>query len=72
MKAYYDKLDFGRSLNENNHGDCFNYGIVDGCDECCPALLDGECENINEILEQLEDLDIDLSEIKELYKEQII
>jgi DNA-directed RNA polymerase subunit RPC12/RpoP len=45
----YEKMGFGRFLSEtdgdkNNHGDCFNYGSVSGCDENCPVLLRGECE----------------------------
>ena len=58
MKEYnYEKLMFGATLSSmdgdcNNHGDCFNYGSVSGCDENCPAMLNGECEiyddNFNE------------------------
>jgi hypothetical protein len=45
----YEKLALGRTLNEYdgdkyNHGDCFNYGSVGGCDEYCPALNKNECE----------------------------
>jgi hypothetical protein len=45
----YEKLNIGRSFSEadgdmNNHGDCYNYGSVGGCDEECPALNNGECE----------------------------
>jgi hypothetical protein len=45
----YDKLQLGRDFSShdgdnNNHGDCFNYGSVAGCDENCPALLEGQCE----------------------------
>ena len=41
----YAKLDLGATLSSmdgdnNNHGDCFNYGSVGGCDEHCPALND--------------------------------
>lgn len=51
-----DKLNFGRTLSErdgdkHNHGDCFNYGSVSGCDEDCPALNNGKCE----IYESVED-----------------
>jgi len=43
------KLNLGRTLSalcgdENNHGDCFNYGSVNGCDEYCPALCEGKCK----------------------------
>ena len=45
----YNKLNLGRTLSEhdgdkNNHGDCFNYGSVGGCDENCPALNENKCE----------------------------
>lgn len=47
----YNKLSFGRTLSElgkygdkNNHGDCFNYGSVGGCDENCPVFCEGKCE----------------------------
>jgi hypothetical protein len=30
---------------------CHNYGIMSGCDEECPALLDGNCENIKDAIE---------------------
>lgn len=30
---------------------CHNYGIMSGCDEGCPALLDGECKNIDDAIE---------------------
>jgi hypothetical protein len=47
--ANYDKLRLGATLSSfdgdnNNHGDCFNYGSVSGCDEDCPAMLDNRCE----------------------------
>jgi len=52
----YAKLRLGATLSahdgdQHNHGDCFNYGSVDGCDEDCPALNHGECE----IYESVED-----------------
>ena len=45
----YEKMALGRTFSEHdgdkyNHGDCFNYGSVSGCDENCPALNHGECE----------------------------
>lgn len=58
MNQNYDKLNFGRELtilggDVNNHGDCFNYGIVAGCDINCPVLQRGECELQNEENEDL-------------------
>ena len=55
MEGNYDKLNFGRTLashdgDNNNHGDCYNYGSVSGCDEFCPALLRGDCEVEDEVL----------------------
>ncbi len=47
----YDKLELGRTLStlgkdgeNNNHGDCFNYGSVSGCDNNCPVFVDGKCK----------------------------
>jgi len=56
----YEKRDLGRTLSSmdgdnNNHGDCFNYGSVGGCDENCPALNNGECEiykSVDDFLQQ--------------------
>ena len=45
-----DKLNFSRTLTSLG-GDfitssvCHNYGIISGCDDGCPALLDGDCPN---------------------------
>jgi hypothetical protein len=54
----YDKLLLGATLSawdgdNNNHGDCFNYGSVSGCDEDCPALNEGKCENYKSVEEYL-------------------
>ncbi len=45
----YDKLCLGAILSahdgdNNNYGDCFNYGSAGGCDEYCPALNECQCE----------------------------
>jgi hypothetical protein len=45
-----DKISFSRYINSrsgdhNNHGDCFFYGIMSGCDDCCPQYQRGECES---------------------------
>ncbi len=52
IEPNYDKLRLGATLSSmdgdnNNHGDCFNYGSVGGCDENCPAMLEGHCEIYN-------------------------
>ena len=58
MNGNYDKLNFGRTLNESGPNGfitssvCHNYGSVSGCDEGCPALLDGDCKNPKEALEE--------------------
>lgn len=49
MSSNYDKLRLGATLasmdgDNNNHGDCFNYGSIGGCDENCPALNECRCE----------------------------
>ena len=51
MSKNYDKLELGRTLStlgkdgdNNNHGDCFNYGSVAGCDNNCPVFIDGKCK----------------------------
>ena len=68
----YDKLRLGRTLSSrdgdnNNHGDCFNYGSVGGCDAHCPALLEGKCENIHITVVGLDIPDEDVSEILSVY-----
>lgn len=46
-----EKLAFGHTLAEIDDGmpkgiltDCEAYGMVSGCDENCPVLIDGKCE----------------------------
>ena len=59
----YDKLRLGATLSawdgdNNNHGDCFNYGSVGGCDDECPALNEGRCEiykDVDDYISQLSD-----------------
>lgn len=48
---------------------CHDYGIVHGCNEDCPVLLDGSCPVPEEVLENLTDrFNIDeFKELKELY-----
>lgn len=78
MNKNYDKLRLGATLSaydgdNNNHGDCFNYGSVGGCDQYCPALLNGKCDIdvVVDVIAQLEKDDNcdddDLDYIKEMY-----
>lgn len=67
----YDKLAFGRFLSgydgdKNNHGDCFNYGSVSGCDIDCPALRDGKCEVPEDALKTSSERGADNDEIIEI------
>lgn len=60
MEPNYGRLELGRFLSSrdgdcNNHGDCFNYGSVNGCDEGCPALLQGDCEIYKSVDEYIKD-----------------
>lgn len=72
MEADYDKLNFGRMLNETGpngfitSSECHNYGSMSGCDENCPPLLKGECKVFHEFKDQLPD-DI-LEELLTLYQ----
>lgn len=56
--ANYNKLRLGATLSSingdnNNHGDCFDYGSVGGCDWDCPVLEKGECELQEEVERKL-------------------
>lgn len=56
MIPNYAKLNFSRTITDESGGFitsdvCHNYGIMSGCDEECPALLDGECRNIGDAIE---------------------
>lgn len=50
MKGNNLKLGFGHDLANIDSGmpkglsDCFAYGMMSGCDENCPVLIDGKCE----------------------------
>ena len=74
MKSNYDKLVLGATLSSmdgdnHNHGDCFNYGSVGGCDEGCPALLDGRCEIPNEAIKVCDISENEREEILKLYSQ---
>ena len=45
-EAGQDKLSFGMAIggDESKMGDdCYRYGSISGCDDCCPQLRRGEC-----------------------------
>lgn len=73
MEPNYEKLAWGRSLQEIGptgfitSSVCHNYGSISGCDEGCPDLLDGKCENPEEALEVCEIGNDEKDGIRELY-----
>lgn len=73
MNANYDKLTFGTTLNEiGTNGSitssvCHNYGSVSGCDEGCPNLLGGLCENPLEAIKECDVSCEDKADILVLY-----
>ena len=54
-----NKLMFSETLNSLDNGmpnvtdECFNYGILGGCDENCPVYKRGECELQEEVQESI-------------------
>lgn len=72
MKPNYDKLTLGSTLEAMSgtptSSVCHNYGIVNGCDEGCPALLDGDCEQPEEALEVCDISEEDKIEILSKYR----
>lgn len=72
MTPNYGKLNFSRSMTDMEGGFitsdvCHNYGIMSGCDEGCPALLDGDCKNIGDAIECCDVTDEERTEILKLY-----
>lgn len=66
------KLDFSRTMTDESKGFitssmCHNYGIMSGCDEGCPSLLNGECEVPNEAIKACDVDEIERKEILRLY-----
>lgn len=54
----HHKIELNRSIHYasgdvNNHGDCFYYGQMGGCDEECPVMLRGECEIYDKNFEEV-------------------
>ena len=54
-KALHDLEDFGRTVNDlddrlpKGRSRCFDVGMWGGCGVSCPAFVDGECEEPQEI-----------------------
>ena len=72
MEPNYWKEQFGAFLNSYGQtpvtNTCHNYGSMSGCDERCPALLRGECQNIKDAIECCDVSPKDRAEILELYE----
>lgn len=72
MEPNHGKLDFSRSMTDLEGSFitsdiCHNYGIMSGCDEGCPALLDGDCEEYKEALKKCDISDEERKKIIKLY-----
>lgn len=68
------KLAFSRSMTDQEGGFitssvCHNYGIMNGCDEGCPALLAGDCEVPKDAIEFCDVDGDERKQILELYKQ---
>ena len=66
------KLAFSRSMTDMEGGFitsdvCHNYGIMSGCDEGCPALLNGDCRCPADAIECCDLDDEDRLELLKLY-----
>jgi len=68
IEADFQTLKSGRFLNKRSGhmiaDDCHDFGSMFGCAEDCPTLLNGECREIEEVLNN-----IDISQDK---KQQLI
>lgn len=72
MKPNYVKLNFSRTMTDHSGGFitsdvCHNYGIMGGCDEGCPALLSGDCEQPHDAIECCDVTDDERKEILDQY-----
>lgn len=66
------KLAFSRYMTDLSDGFitsdvCHNYGIMDGCDEGCPALLAGDCEQPEDAIENCDFTEDERKEVLSLY-----
>jgi len=72
MEPNYAKLNFSRTMTDMEGGFitsdvCHNYGIMSGCDEGCPALLSGDCQEIDAAIECCDITDEERAEILKQY-----
>ncbi len=71
LEKNYNKLNFGFSITNVHEvlstDICHNYGITSGCDMGCPALIDRDCRNIGEVLENTEMTEDERMELKQIY-----
>lgn len=75
MEPNYEKLAFSRAWTDLENGFitpdvCHNYSIMSGCDEGCPALLSGDCEEWEEALKNCLLTSNKRKELIELYKKE--
>lgn len=77
MKALYALADFAGTVNDRDdrlpkgRGICFDVGTWGGCGPLCPAFVDGDCEEPQEISPQeiIDEHGVeDAQEIMSLYK----
>lgn len=69
----FAKLAFSRWMTSASDGFitsdvCHNYGIMSGCDEGCPALLAGDCENPHDAIEYCDFDEQEKAEVLSLYQ----
>ena len=75
LKPNYEKLEFSREITFQSGSFitsdvCHNYGTMSGCDEGCPALLNGECRNPYDAIECCDVTDEEREEILNLYNQK--
>jgi hypothetical protein len=75
LKRNESKLSLSRTTTDLEGGFitssvCHNYGIMSGCDEGCPALLAGDCEQPLDAIEVCDITDEESAEIMSKYCEQ--
>jgi hypothetical protein len=72
LKPNYLKLNVSRELADISGSFvtsdvCHNYGIMGGCDEGCPALLDGDCGQPNDAIEHCDVDEFEREQILSMY-----
>jgi len=69
----YDKLHLGQEMNSHGpfgsvgHTQCHDYGSKGGCDVNCPALWNGECQVVEEVMGKCPFEDDEIAELTEIY-----